>query len=261
MMRGFASLAVCAVLLFYTTVIYAAPVGNPAEPILLEKGHNYDASRYPVKASGIVSYIFRRDLDKGEAKVDKGMEYVGKVAVNFDKKADVYGILGASQDVEIRKDGDIISGSSTDTNLSAAFLYGLGATLVAFDTPLWEGVFRVGLDGKYQRYEADIDKLKRDGAELTVGSDEVESQEWQIAVGISYEYGSFVPYAGGKYSDVVIEESVTAGGTSYSNKLHSDKILGLFAGCDFIFSDNAKMNVEGRFIDEMALSVSGTLMF
>jgi len=247
-------LTVCALLLFCSSAIYAAPVGNPAEPALLEK-------EYPIKISGTAGNIFRRDLDKGEAKIDETREYVGKLAFNVKGKVEIYGLLGGVESAEYRKDSNIISGSSTDTDLDPALLYGGGASAVIFEKPLWDGELIIGLDGKYQRFEADIGTIAQDNAEQAFTGDSVESQEWQVALGLSYLYGPFVPYCGIKYSDVRIEEEVTISSTKYTSKLSSDKVLGGFAGCDFIFNDSAKISVEGRFIDEMALSVGGTFRF
>ena len=155
----------------------------------------------------------------------------------------------------------MIGGSSTDTDLEPALLYGGGVSAVIFETPFMDGELMIGLDGKYQRLEDDIDRLVRDSAEQTFTSDSVESQEWQVALGLSYLYGPLVPYCGIKYSDMRIEEEATIGSTKYTSKLSSDKIFGGFAGCDFIFNDSAKISVEGRFVDEMALSVGTTFRF
>lgn len=253
-MQKLVILVSCALIIFFVSIVYAAPVGNPTEPAFLY-------GKYPIKVTGTASSIFKRELDEDEAKIDKSMEYTSKIAVNINKKVEVYGILGVADSFELREDTKLISGSSSAIDLEPAFLYGCGAGIALFDTQLMGGILRIGVDGKYQRFKADIDKFVQDSTSQTFSNDEVTSQEWQLALGVSYQYDKFVPYMGGKYSDVEIEEEVTISNTEYTQKLNSDKIVGVFVGCDFIFSDNVKLNVEGRLIDETAVSLSGTIMF
>ena len=83
--------------------------------------------------------------------------------------------------------------------------------------------------------------------------------EWQFAPYLAKEMGDFVPYFGVKYSDVRIKTKMGGEKETYE----ADKNVGVFLGTDFTpdESENFALNLEVRFIDEMAMAFSASYKF
>jgi hypothetical protein len=94
-------------------------------------------------------------------------------------------------------------------------------------------------------------------------SGDMTFQEWQIACYVAKKLGNFTPYIGSKYSDLRIENKVQFynSTTKYTYKSKADNNVGVFVGTDYKIGDNLKLNVEGRFVDETAMSFGATYKF
>jgi hypothetical protein len=82
-------------------------------------------------------------------------------------------------------------------------------------------------------------------------------KEWQASVGLAYQYKIYAPYLGLKYSDMGAHIHFTDQGTGtvYSDKkLESKNKFGIFYGIDVLLNDSMSLNMEGRNIDEDAVS-------
>lgn len=82
-------------------------------------------------------------------------------------------------------------------------------------------------------------------------------QEWQIAPYIAKKLGNFIPYVGVKYSDQRINYKVE----DLKLKIKAADNFGLFLGTDYKIGKNFSLNIEGRFIDETAMSLGATYRF
>ncbi|MFH1868774.1 MAG: hypothetical protein ABH843_07365 [Candidatus Omnitrophota bacterium] len=232
---------------------YAAPVGNPTEPAYL-KGNNRG------KLTGIFNVLLGRDLEN-DAKIDSGTEYTAKLAYNFKEKIEVYALVGAANDVVVTSDTEFIPGSSTEIELGMAGLVGCGATFVIHEMDYHYKPLRFGADVKVQGYTPEFDNLTLNGVNTTYTADKSSMLEWQVAIGAAYYYDRFIPYAGIKVSDITIKNEASVNNTSRSNTLNADNMFGIYGGCDFIYNDNVKFNIEGRVIDENAFNVGATIMY
>lgn len=236
-------------------VIYAAPVGNPAKPILVE-------GESPFTVGVELDFVTERELDvSGEdVAVDKLNWYSAKIAYAFEDKVELYCLLGAADGEFSEKYAGVDLLYETETE----FAWGLGATVLLNE---FENGIRLGLDGRYRQVEPSVDKVNLNGTEYSIPSGsvtsiDIEYSEWQIALGISKEINSFVPYGGIKYSDVEASMKATISGTTYTtDDVDSDNVFGIFIGCDFLANENFSIGVEGRFIDETAFSVRGVYRF
>jgi len=93
--------------------------------------------------------------------------------------------------------------------------------------------------------------------------------EWHVAPYLAKKIGPFVPYVGGKYSYLRIQDQVRgqalAGGgvTALLNprRYTAEDNFGAFCGLDFNLGDKLSFNVEGRFIDETAMSMGAAYKF
>lgn len=233
----------------------AAPVGNPAKPIL-EKGNT------SFKVGTELDFVTQRDLDvSGEDVAIENLNWYGaKISYVLADKVEPYVLLGAANG----KFSDKYSGVDLKLETETAFAWGLGATVLLKE---FDNGIRLGIDAKYRQVEPDINKLTLNNVEYTIPSGSVtnvsaEYKEWQVALGISKELGQFVPYGGIKYNDVEASLKTTISGTTYTtDNINSDGVVGIFVGCDFLPTKNLSIGVEGRFIDETAFTVSANYRF
>lgn len=246
--------AVLGLVLSLPAISHAAPAGNPADPVLLE-------GTYPIKAEGLIDIVFDRDLDlSGDNAKVEGIWYLAKVGLTLIEKIDIYGLLGTAdfklENWRIANDYDMES----DYSLA----WGGGAKLLLYETEEYgDGILRVTVDGNYRRYDPSIETVKKDGTELTgITAKELEYQEWQASLGLSYTLDQMTPYIGVKYSDCQTEMSLTEPAATIAKvEANSDDVVGVFVGLDYLFAENISVNLEGRFIDETALNVGLKINF
>ncbi|PIV11967.1 MAG: hypothetical protein COZ98_05450 [Candidatus Omnitrophica bacterium CG_4_8_14_3_um_filter_43_15] len=171
-----------------------------------------------------------------------------------------YVLLGAANGEFSEK----YSGVDLKYETETAFAWGLGATVLLKE---FNNGIRIGIDGRYRQVEPDIDKLTLNSVSYSPGDVGISNlsakyKEWQVALGISKEFGQFVPYGGIKYNDVEASMKATILGTTYkTDDINSDGVVGIFVGCDFLPTKNLSIGVEGRFIDETAFTVSANYRF
>jgi len=82
--------------------------------------------------------------------------------------------------------------------------------------------------------------------------------EWHIAPYIGKLIGNFVPYVGVKYDDMRIKAR-TSSGSFY--KYRAEDQVGAFLGVDYGIGEKVCVNAEGRFVDEVGLSLSVNYRF
>jgi outer membrane protein W len=87
---------------------------------------------------------------------------------------------------------------------------------------------------------------------------EVTVQEWHVAPHIAKKIGNFIPYFGVRYSDLRVAEKDDEGA---KYKYKADDNFGIFLGTDYKIGENWKLNLEGRFVDETAMSFGATYKF
>jgi hypothetical protein len=89
--------------------------------------------------------------------------------------------------------------------------------------------------------------------DIEIGADRYESflDDWQLDLLCSKRFGKFTPYAGGKASVFEHVYRVNKGDRMRVSPKYNG---GVIAGFDMKVKDDVTVNVEGRFIDESAVS-------
>lgn len=168
----------------------------------------------------------------------------------------------------------VIENKGTFTGKSA-LAWGLGAKGVM---PL-KNDWSLGMQAQYLTHrnsiKAKMTSKETGTATVTAGTNEGETtsyesaeeemnwnakttvQEWQIAPYIAKKIGNFIPYFGVKYSDMRGQYK----DEDSKIKFKADDNFGVFLGTDFKLGDKFSLNLEGRFIDETAMSVGATYRF
>ncbi|MFH1848300.1 MAG: hypothetical protein ABH825_03690 [Candidatus Omnitrophota bacterium] len=226
---------------------YCAPVGNPADPVLLD-------GEYPTKFSLSTDVVLKREMES-ESSGDpdlKGTFYLSKISLYLGNKLDLYGIIGT------------YDGKITDFHSSKAYIldskvgamFGLGASYVLREFECMKGIMRLGANAQYRQSNPDLDAVKYYRERVPTTQNDLSFKEWQVGLGLSYQYKSFVPYAGVKYSDVNSHIRFTHDSAQISeNSLRSKNVIGVYAGTDFLLNDSVSFNIETRQLDEQAVNV------
>ena len=241
-------------ILFLPVVAFSTSIGDP---------ETMGAHKFAIGIDQ--EFVFDRDLESKSSStpIFAGLDVDGEVkslyrtmfkaSYGLFSFMDIYVKLGAAR---FKAENDIggIGILEFDTESRAGFAYG-GGVKVAF--PCGKSGFLVGVDMQYLRHknktETDILGLDFDG-KTTV-------QTWHIAPYVGMKLGNFTPYAGVRYSDARVKSKVDVFATDLTFKFKADDNIGAFVGTTYKIGKNFSLNVEGRFIDETALSFGATYRF
>lgn len=268
--------------------VYALPVGNPADPLLLTNGIFWDScwddDYYdPCDPCGFEwdmslrigyygDFVFDRKMELdgfGDGNIERFELYTnaGLVVLNFWERLDIYATFGSTNfDIHTRSGlfglPDVL-GSFTRIETDGAFSWSVGARAV-----LWNwGCTTLGLDARYFRARPDIKSIVYQGA-ITANPDDLELHyhEWQVDLGLSHRINMLVPYIAVKWSkaDVDIDGNLVIPileATFLGRDLENRRQWGYAIGVSLIDCDIMSLNVEGRFRDESAVAVNAQIRF
>ncbi len=162
--------------------------------------------------------------------------------------------------VEIESETNLAGGSSGKVDIIEFAVFP--------DLPLMQ----LFVSGGYRYANLDADSASRLGNRTLNLDTNFELHEWQAGGGVSQRINwsglGWVIYVGGNYSDLDLNVS---GDTKYpigggstetvqTGHLESEEVVGVFCGLQILgWEDRLSVTVEGRFIDETAVSVNGRL--
>ena len=104
-----------------------------------------------------------------------------------------------------------------------------------------------------------------DGIVQHANGTELHWRVWQIDMDMSYKIDIFTPYIGIKYSNVrsgvgFFPISISNSGLGI-NYFENRTPVGVFIGCSLSSGKYFMLNIEGRLIDEEAVTISGDFRF
>jgi len=216
------------------------------------------------------SYIFNRDLDFKKAtrpagagsyvpenfRITKGYNAAVKIFYGLFDAMDVYIKLGAA-DYDLKGDVYVGDVKHIQENLSGsnAFLYGGGLKLAQELKDGWI----VGFDTQYLTSANDLDFRAVNlisGATSIAEYTDCRIQEWHVAPYVAKKIASFTPYFGVRYSELMLTQTTPNDPKRWDNLVFNANCnVGVFTGLDWNFAKDFTLNIEGRFIDETAISV------
>ena len=253
------SLVLAVMFLFAAANVFAAPVklvdDSAGQGILFESEDN--KLRFIVGAE--YESVFERSL---EDNVDiEFQSAAGEFAVQFDETFKVYGTIGQAMGIEeTEKDGaDTIKYDIEDT-----VIWGAGLAVNLFEA---KGV-KFFTDAGYRTMEdADYDSVNYNGTSFTPADLGIIAkagwEEWHLALGASKKFDIATVYGGVRYSEVEASMDVTIPSLAYNAKVdgEAEDNVGIFLGAKITPSDNFSINIQGRFIDETAMTLGATFKF
>ena len=249
-----------------SSISFCLPLGNPSEPLLIKDGFIFSSvSPISVRIGYLGDYVYDLKLKPKSDfsnKIDKfdGFSNFGTIYFNFRNRLDLFGNFGSSK----------ISSSwrtqnntyNIDVSTKNSFCFRAGGIVTLFE---W-GNSSIGFGGLYSRAKPKISSGTKNGQPLNFDDSKVFLKQWQIDLAFSYKIDIFIPYIGIKYSRnhvAIIAEDYGVITAEDSNKLYLEnkENIGFAVGCSFTNSKLFMLNIEARFFDEEAASISGEIRF
>jgi len=250
--------------------VLASPAN--AEPVTLPLGATgIKGTVYEERASwarvglGIEgSVIDKSELRAANGQVDGEVEgSIGTVKIIYSvaERVDLYADFGVASGMEYSTE---LTGNDVTFAMNDEMAVGAGIAFVLYQG---DSGFGINADLRYRKIQGmDYESVKVDGTtysrdELTATS-EANYEQWHAALGLSYKLGFMTPYAGIKFVGGDYSAAATAGGTPYElDSTGNDSRVGAYAGLTLLPADRLAIDIQGRIVDEEALSASLTFMF
>lgn len=292
-------LIVTALLMLSCGVVYALPVGNPAEASLVTWGVFLPGSNgnqcnpccnpccfwfdsWNVRTGYYGDFVFNRNLKidgnglgQGKAiQTTKLFTNAGYLALNICNKIDVFGTLGASRlSITTNETSWFATGNAEGRfDWESFFSWSAGARATLFA----RNHFLFGVEGQYFQTDPDLTTYVSfsDGLYNYFNeNNKMRYKEWQVGTGVSYAITccspnlSIMPYAAAKWawSRLITGnfQFVKTGTTDTFTifDLKANKVNGFALGVSATYCDMICFTVEGRWCDEKACYVNGNFRF
>ena len=250
-----------ALLILLCTMLHAAPVGNPAAPALIQKGlftssHSWGSLRLGYEGD-FVSDGRLGQFNQGVGRVDCYEQDTnsGTATFNLLDRLDLYGVFGSSCTKANWRFEDTAAETITRLNLATqnSFLWGAGARIILYE---WGHAF-LGFGGRYSASDYPLEWFTSNGAEQALEGALLHWRQWQINCDFAYKIELLTPYIGVKYSNERVDLQHFFFSSSFENRIP----VGLYLGCTLSNGQYFMLNLEGRLIDEEAVSISGDFRF
>lgn len=130
----------------------------------------------------------------------------------------------------------------------------------------------VGYDLQYLRSDHDLSSVTHEGRAATGVSGAVSGQEWQSAFYAGRRWtvgeGTLTPYVGGRWSTYEIQidsnlnyTDATDGAIAVIGSTQTATEFGALVGATYRLPNRWRIGIEGRFVDETALTLQGSYTF
>jgi len=200
-------------------------------------------------------------VETDKLEIDEGYRTVIKVSFGFLSWLDMYAKLGVNT-YEAETDFKALGTPFADLKTKAKWDFSFGGGLKMAHT-FKNGAF-IGGDIQYIRQKQDLKGSTRlFGTPLVTRLEGKDTwQEWHVASCVGYNIKNFLPYVGVRYSDVRLKTTIAAPGSTFGGEIEfkADNHFGTFLGLVYKIGDFS-LNVEGRFVDETALSLGVMYQF
>lgn len=246
---------IAALMVLFTTNVFAAPVGIPNKLKSLSSMTDISNGELDFH-QGFEFDFMSKDLDKYDAELDVNF-YKAKLGVTIADNYDIILGIGTSDEAEYSEsDGSYVNPMDDD------IVYSLG--LSAIITEFEDSGLSLYAAYNYLNYSnvSFEREFTRNGGKASWSSwvdIDADYVEWQLALGIAksveFELGDtaaiWVPYAGFKYSDAELEINSNIASTA---TLDADENFGVFLGSSLTLNENISFDIEGRLGDEQSIN-------
>lgn len=255
--------------LFIVGAVVASPVGNPATPALIREGiwsSERESSSIRIGYEGdFVADARLGQFDQGQGRVDcyKQMGNSALLTVDLCGRCDLYAALGASVvEADWRfSDPATQAASRVCMHTNQPFSWGLGGRAIYYE---WRHLF-FGVGGRYSSCRYGLDSFTSNGEAQSTQGASLLWQEWQVNLDLAYQISWMIPYVGAKYSHAraYLQDfsSPIATNLSGNNSFKNRNPVGFYLGCSLSNGHYFLINIEGRLVDEEAVSVEAEFRF
>ena len=259
------SLKKCCFFLFLCSAqnLIAMYNGNPSSPMMPEQSIFFTHSWFSLKAGYEFDNVFDRKLKMESHHLHaKDNKYTsrgqfGVLTMVLCDRVEFYSGLGSLQSTLTQK----VDEERIYYDLDRHFAWSIGGrALFAY----W-GDLQFGLTASYLHFFPDLHSISVIRKIFPKDDAELHYHEWQVGAGFSYHIWWLFPYAGVVYSNAQAHFMHLKSLQSFFPKnkftLESEKNYGIIVGLGLAPEIGFAVNVEGRFIDETALTVSADVRF
>lgn len=247
--------------------LLGAPVGCPAAPALIQEGF-FISCKSPVDVRAGYEGDFVADarlqqFESGKGRVDNFSQQTnsGTITLNVKNRWDIFGLCGTSRtcaDWRFSQEGDT---HRAEVGTLYNVLWGLGSRALLYKSE----TANLGIGGRYEQCHYDQLWLTIDGIDQPGESPFLDWRVWQLDFDFGYTIDIFTPYIGLKYSNVRVDignfdEPIADHGNG-CDAFKNRSPVGVFIGCSLSSGKYFMLNVEGRLIDEEAVTISGDFRF
>ncbi len=242
--------------------------GNPSFPMMPEQGlFMSQEDWFGIKIGYQCDDVYDRRLKMAHCHVDgqkrKVQEYTslsnqGVLTFNFNDRAEIFGTLGA---MSFEFSQRPFEGTKVSCHTQTHFAWGVGGRAIL---AYWGNV-QIALNAAYLQSDLPFSSVKVNDHSYGKKHAEAKFREWQIGAGVSYRWDWFVPYLGFDYSDfrTKIEHLNSLKFLFHRNHVVFKEVypFGIFFGFGLSPEKGFNVNMEARFINENAVSVSADFKF
>jgi hypothetical protein len=184
--------------------------------------------------------------------------HFGVVTLNFNDRVELFSTLGT---LNCELSHHPFSNIKISYHTDAHFAWGVGGRAIL---AYW-GDLQVGVNAAYLQSTPSLSSLRMNEKAYSTHHTEFDFTQWQVGIGTSYRFPWVVPYIGVDYSNfrTRIEHlnSISAVIPSSHVTFKDTYPCGIFLGVGFAPHRAFNLNLEARFINENALSLSTDLKF
>ncbi|MBI4335927.1 MAG: hypothetical protein HY589_04655 [Candidatus Omnitrophica bacterium] len=255
-------IAICAIVMFFAaSPLFAAGVTDSVKPL----GH----LKFSIGAED--NFIFEKDIEQKDSlkfDIEDMNQVYAKLALGLTPYFNIYTKLGASDSGEIERD-NVSSDKRIKIETDYGFLWGVG---ISGTKEIFEG-WNIGLDTQFNSWSVDVDTIDVQGTKATSVSGEIVNYELQVTPVVSKKFSiaaynwNLTPYVGVPVNffltktDSQIKFIYSGSNQTESWVQKGDDNVGVLVGADLEITQNIALQVEGRFIDETAITAGGSYRF
>ncbi len=223
-----------------------------------------------IKGSFDIEFVFDKDLhvnsDLSKAEI-KGQWYMAKFGMTILNKVEPYVKIGTSN-LEARWKHN---SEEIEVDADNGFAWGSGLKANIFE--FWD--MRLTGDAQYRTTEPDVKENTVNSISAKDVGAKFKVDEWQVSLLLSKKFEIplklqsiyVVPYTGINYADSNVDVSFNNANNPTGDyslfDANNKKLYGFILGCDIVpsLSSSFVYSIEFRLVDEVALSLGGTMKF
>lgn len=254
--------------ILFFSIGYSSPVGSPAQSNLLDKGF-FLPFNWPVHFKGGYEGNFllngrMNQVEESSGRVDGFSLQMnsGTFTFNLDHRYEICGVFGSGL---MKSDWRFNTGtgdSKAKVETRHGFSWAIAGNTLVYP---WADSY-IGIGLRITGSKANLSWLTINGVNIPSGGANFRFLQWQGSGSIGHQIGYFIPYIGLKYCNTRgriqnIENVAIANNGQGKIHMQNRNKIGFFLGVTLTKKEYFLLNIEGRLVDEEAVSISGDLQF